>query len=470
MVKFPKAFLDSIAAILPPQLELDDFIAISQTPLRRSIRVNTLKIGVEEFVQRMEGKGWHLEPIPWCDEGFWLNWDKPGAQLGNTPEHLAGLFYIQEASSMMPPNALFALAGQPQTVLDVASAPGSKTSQMAARMNNQGVLIANEYSSSRLKSLHANLQRLGIRNVALTHFDGKVFGPTLPERFDAILLDAPCSGEGTVRKDPQAMANWSFDAIEQIAAVQKTLIESAFTALKPGGTLVYSTCTLLAEENQAVCHWLRERHPELVEFISLGALFPGAERALTEEGFLHIWPQIYDSEGFFVAAIRKRGSMQAQAKPPKLKSFPFTPAPTRTVAELRHYLETQLGLSLPDEGQVMARDQELWWFPQALNDFIGKIRMNRLGIKIAQVHKHGFKIQHEAIMALPLTPTKCVELTDEQATTYLMGRDLPMDTPAGKGEVIVRWTGQPLGLAKWVGSKLKNGLPRELVRDQIVSV
>ncbi|GAA4896262.1 16S rRNA (cytosine(1407)-C(5))-methyltransferase RsmF [Ferrimonas pelagia] len=466
MVQFPQAFLDSIEAILPAHLNLDDFVAISQQPLRRAIRVNTLKISVAEFEQGMTAQGWRLTPVPWCAQGFWLDRDNDDNQLGNTPEHLAGLYYIQEASSMMPPTALFALANAPQHVLDVASAPGSKTSQMAALMGNEGVLIANEYSSSRIKSLHANMQRLGIRNVSLTHFDGKVFGPTLPEQFDAILLDAPCSGEGTVRKDPDAMNNWSMEAIHSIADVQKSLIDSAFAALKPGGVMVYSTCTLLSEENQAICWYLKQQFPEQVEFISLAELFPGAERACTEEGFLHIWPQIYDSEGFFVAAIRKTGSIDTEHKPPHLRAFPFAHAKRKQIAELSEYFDSQLGLTLP-AGQIMERENTLWWFPEGLEQYIGKIRMNRLGIRLAEVHKHGFKTQHEAIMSLPLASNKTAQLDREQATQYLMGRDVIMNNPGAKGEVIVTFDGHPLGLAKWVKNKLKNGLPRELVRDKI---
>ncbi|GAL34405.1 ribosomal RNA small subunit methyltransferase F [Vibrio maritimus] len=126
----------------------------------------------------------------------------------------------------------------------MAAAPGSKTTQLAALMNNQGVLVANEFAASRVKVLHANIERCGVRNAALSNYDARVFGGWLPEQFDAILLDAPCSGEGTVRKDPDAMKNWSLDSTAEIAATQKDLIESAFHALKVGGTLVYSTCAL----------------------------------------------------------------------------------------------------------------------------------------------------------------------------------------------------------------------------------
>lgn len=193
-------------------------------------------------------------------------------------------------------------------------------------MGNQGGIVANEYSASRVKVLHANISRCGVKNAALTHFDGRVFGAALPESFDAILLDAPCSGEGVVRKDPDAMSNWSPQSVAEIAATQRELIDSAFHALAPGGVMVYSTCTLNAQENQQVVRWLLDTYGDAVSVEPLGALFPGADKALTAEGFLHVFPQIYDSEGFFVARLRKQRAVAPLAKPTyKVGKFPFIP-------------------------------------------------------------------------------------------------------------------------------------------------
>lgn len=219
---------------------------------------------------------------------------------------------------MLPPMAL--LEPGMERVLDMASAPGSKTTQMAAMMANGGLLIANEYSSSRVKVLHANLQRMGVSNTALTHFDARVFGQYQYESMDAVLLDAPCSGEGTVRKDPDALKHWDPQEIADIAATQRDLIDSAFLALKPGGVMVYSTCTLNSQENQAVLQYLKQKYGAAVAFESLESLFAGAEKACTAEGFLHIWPQIYDSEGFFVAKVRKLSSVARESDEPNNKS------------------------------------------------------------------------------------------------------------------------------------------------------
>lgn len=450
---------------LPSHLSLDDFIAACQRPLRRSIRVNTLKISVEDFLALVSPYRWQLTPVPWCAEGFWIERDDEDAvPLGSTAEHLSGLFYIQEASSMLPVAALFADGNSPERVMDVAAAPGSKTTQIAARMGNRGAILANEFSASRVKVLHANISRCGIHNVALTHFDGRVFGAALPEAFDAILLDAPCSGEGVVRKDPDALKNWSVESNLEIAATQRELIESAFHALRPGGTLVYSTCTLNRDENEDVCLWLKAQYPDAVEFLPLDDLFASAQEAATPEGFLHVFPQIYDCEGFFVARLRKTQAV-APLPAPKFKvgNFPFAPLKGRDAAQLVAAAE-KIGLVWDESLRLWTRDKEVWLFPAEIEPLIGKVRFSRIGIRLAEVHNKGYRWQHEAVIALA-GHENAFALTHQEAEEWYRGRDVyPDSTPSGD-EVIVTYQGYPLGLAKKVGSRLKNSYPRELVRD-----
>ncbi|WP_249430438.1 16S rRNA (cytosine(1407)-C(5))-methyltransferase RsmF [Enterobacter roggenkampii] len=450
---------------LPSHLSLDDFIAACQRPLRRSIRVNTLKISVDDFLALVSPYGWQLTPVPWCAEGFWIERDDEASlPLGSTAEHLSGLFYIQEASSMLPVAALFAEDNAPARVMDVAAAPGSKTTQIAARMGNHGAILANEFSASRVKVLHANISRCGIHNVALTHFDGRVFGAALPEAFDAILLDAPCSGEGVVRKDPDALKNWSVESNLEIAATQRELIESAFHALRPGGMLVYSTCTLNRDENEDVCLWLKANYSDAVEFLPLNDLFASAQEAVTPEGFLHVFPQIYDCEGFFVARLRKTQAV-APLPAPKFKvgNFPFAPLKGRDAAQLEAAAK-KVGLVWDESLRPWMRDKEIWLFPAEIEPLIGKVRFSRIGIRLAEVHNKGYRWQHEAVIALA-GRENTFALTHQEAEEWYRGRDVyPDSTPSGD-EVIVTYQGYPLGLAKKVGSRLKNSYPRELVRD-----
>lgn len=465
-VFFPDEFLAQMREAMPKNLSFEAFIDACQRPLRRSIRVNTLKITVDDFLALVAPYGWQLTPVPWCAEGFWIERDNEDEfPLGSTAEHLSGLFYIQEASSMLPVAALFADGDAPARVMDVAAAPGSKTTQIAARMGNRGMLLANEFSASRVKVLHANISRCGIANTALTHFDGRVFGAALPECFDAILLDAPCSGEGVVRKDPDALKNWSLASNQDIANTQRELIDSAFHALRPGGTLVYSTCTLNRDENESVVNWLLERYPEAVHVLPLGDLFPTADQALTAEGYLHVFPQIYDCEGFFVARLQKTAAIDPLPAPGyKVGKFPFVPMKTReshTVIDAAR----RVGIEWDESLVLWQRDKEVWLFPKEIEPLLGKVRFSRIGIKLAETHNKGFRWQHEAVIALANPAELGHELTSADAQEWYRGRDVYPGNAPSHDDVIVTFQGFPLGLAKRIGSRLKNSYPRELVRD-----
>ncbi|WP_199611568.1 16S rRNA (cytosine(1407)-C(5))-methyltransferase RsmF [Flocculibacter collagenilyticus] len=472
----PESFIKKVKEIIPEHLNLDDFIRSCRQPLRRSIRVNTLKISCAAFIDKVKCKGWQLSPIPWCTEGYWLERPKEEEailQLGNTEEHLAGLFYVQEASSMLPPFAMLTNGSlDAETVLDVASAPGSKTTQLAAYMNNNGFIVANELSASRVKVLYSNIERCGVKNIGLTHFDGRVFGDYMPESFDAILLDAPCSGEGTIRKDPDALKNWNQAHLDEVAVLQKELIISAFKALKPNGVLIYSTCTLNLEENQQVCQHLKTTYPELVELESLQNMFTDASKATTPEGFLHIWPQIFDSEGFFAARIRKTGSLEDnRPTKKKLGKFPFEPAKEKQTNALATYFNNQFGLNLTDElGKVMIRDNEYWLFPHAALPHIEKVKYQRVGIKLADEHKKGFRTHHQVAITFGKHFIKNIyQLNADQAVNYFKGQDVQLnDLVPDTGEVLLMLNNAPIGLGKWQKRKIKNTLPRELVKNSRV--
>lgn len=468
----PQPFIDKMQGILPEHLDLQAFMKSCHSPLRRTIRVNTLKISVSDFKLRALEHNWLLTSVPWCSEGFWIEIKEERFPLGNSFEHLSGLCYIQEASSMMPVSALFHFFQQTElsVLLDAAAAPGSKTTQMAACMKNKGLIIANEFSSSRIKILHANVQRCGIKNVALTHFDAAVFGKWLPDTFDAILLDAPCSGEGTVRKDPLAMKNWSQDSILNIAAKQKELINNAFLALKENGILIYSTCTLSHEENQDICYFLKDEFSDAVEFLDLNSLFPDANKSRTVEGFLHIWPQIYNSEGFFVAAIKKVKSTKGELADKRLGKFPFNRVDKKTTENLYFYFKSQFSITEVD-GILYQRDQEFWLFPEQILPLIKELRFSRLGIKIAEQFgkgaKIGFKITHEFVTCFGEKATKNrVELNAQQAEQFYQGRDIrEVETKVMKGEILLSYRNNVIGFGKVVNNRIKNSLPRELIRD-----
>ncbi len=293
--------------------DFEEFKKYSLMYIRKSIRVNTLKISVDEVRKRLE-KNWKLEQIPWCKEGFWIDYKGEGEEkrydIGNVLEHYLGYIYVQEAASMIPP---VVLEPQPyETVLDMCSAPGSKASQIAAYMENKGLLVASDVQAGRLKPLGINLQRMGMSNALITKVPGHKFRKT-DILFDKVLVDAPCSGTGTIRKSYKTLSMWGPNMVKKMAGQQRQLIASGFEVLRPGGTMVYSTCTLEPEENEGVVSWLLEKYPNArVEKIKLDIKRSPAIMEFGKEKYnpqvkecLRIWPQDNDTEGFFVSKIRK---------------------------------------------------------------------------------------------------------------------------------------------------------------------
>ncbi|MBS3124773.1 RsmB/NOP family class I SAM-dependent RNA methyltransferase [Candidatus Woesearchaeota archaeon] len=277
--------------------------------LRKSIRVNTLKISVKECISRLE-EDWVLTPVPWCKEGFFIEHKNGRLDVGNTIEHTLGYYYVQEAASMLPPLVLNPQAGE--LVLDVAAAPGSKTSQMAQMMENQGLIVANDVKGDRLASLGINLQRTGVSNTVITLMDGLYFAKS-GMLFDKILLDAPCSGTGTIRKSPKTIMMWNPESIKRLVRLQQKLITMAWSILKPGGTLVYSTCSTEPVEDEGVVDFLLKNAPD-AKVIDIDLPLKKGTPVMEWDGqkynsqikkVLRLWPQDNDTEGFFVAKIVK---------------------------------------------------------------------------------------------------------------------------------------------------------------------
>ena len=255
-VEFKKKFIERYSKFT----DFEKFKELSLRRPKRSIRVNTLKISVEEIKHRLKNE-WHLSPIPWCKEGFWIEHKGEGEEkrkdVGNLIEHSLGYIYIQEASSMIPPLVLDPKPGE--LVLDMCAAPGSKCSQIAMYMENKGLLVANDYKGMRIAPLGINLQKSGLTNSIITLMEGRFFKGF---EFDKILVDAPCSGTGTISKSLGTIKMWNANAIKRLAGAQKQLLETAFNNLKPGGIIVYSTCSCEPEEDEAVISFLVEKYPD----------------------------------------------------------------------------------------------------------------------------------------------------------------------------------------------------------------
>ncbi|VVB51770.1 tRNA (cytosine(49)-C(5))-methyltransferase [uncultured archaeon] len=237
----------------------------------KSIRVNTLKTTVSEINSRLS-EDWILTPVPWCPEGFWVEDKKKiRSDLGNIPEHNLGYFFVQEASSMIPALVLGPKPGE--RVLDMCASPGGKTTQIAQLMQNRGEVVAADVRDDRIAILKRNVERMGASCVKVVKKPGQQFKD---EKFDRILVDAPCSASGTMRGEPDKVAAWNLDVAKRISYEQKSLLHAAYCVLKRGGILVYSTCSMEPEENEAVIDWLLKRHKKTeVEKINL----PGLNRS-----------------------------------------------------------------------------------------------------------------------------------------------------------------------------------------------
>ena len=311
MPELPKDFLDRLASIIPQEYWLqvrNSFEKIKPV----TFRVNRLKAQPESVMNELQGQGFSLQPVAWNQEAFIL---KQGTQreLQDTPAYREGRIYLQELSSMVP---VLLLDPQPgETVLDMAAAPGSKTTQIAALMQNRGKLFANDPSRSRFFKLKANLEAQGVQNAVLSQKPGEKFSRSHPEFFDLILLDTPCSGEGRFhRAEPESFCEWKLSKIKSLVPRQKMLFYSAFQALKPGGVLVYSTCTFAPEENEGILDWALEKFGDRLSIEEIKLPFSNQMSGLAGWKKKIYPPEVRNAvrilpdemmEGFFVAKIKK---------------------------------------------------------------------------------------------------------------------------------------------------------------------
>ncbi len=305
------AFKERMQKLMPKKEDFEAFEKIVHTGPRNFIRCNTLKISPNKLIERLNKKWKVIQPYPSNPEIMLINQNLMPGELGNSIEHLLGYYYVQEISSML---SVLALNPQPgEFILDLMASPGSKTSQIAARMENKGTLIANDLKLDRVKILSATLERNGVSNTIITQKDAVAFCSNIAKsqfRFDKILLDATCSGEGTLRSSPKTFLMWNEKIIKKLSRMQKKFIAFALKCLKAGGTIVYSTCTHAPEENEEIIDFALKNFPVKVEQISLPlkcrqGITEWDNKSYSQEvrKACRIYPQDNDSEGFFVCKM-----------------------------------------------------------------------------------------------------------------------------------------------------------------------
>lgn len=324
-IKSPQTLRDMVKPVFEERFremlgeDYEKFIESIVLPQRKSFRINTHKVeDPNTTISKLKEKGLEIIPVPWSDFAFFVEFDKEKrSDLGNLFEHFLGEIYVQEATSMTPPEVLEI----PETkdinsnfrVLDMCAAPGSKTTQLATKMGGKGVLVANELDYKRLGPLKINLERSGFSNIIISHKDGnKLEGE---EIYDRILLDAPCSGSGVIRKSPGTLRAYNPKKLKAITTLQLQLLKRAFSLLKKGGIMTYSTCSLDPEENEFVIEkFLEEENEcELMQANLKGiitskplASFQGRDISKEiQEKTIRIWPQDNDTNGFYLAKLKK---------------------------------------------------------------------------------------------------------------------------------------------------------------------
>ena len=291
--RYPAAFLDECREILKD--EFPAFLRALALPPRRALRLNPQRNGAEQAAAPFLPDG--APRVPWEPLGRYLAADaKPGAGIA----HAAGAFYLQDASAMAPVAALDPRPGE--RVLDLCAAPGGKSGQIAARLNGRGFLLSNEIEFSRARILLGNLERLGVTNAFVTSAPAEALARALPAFFDRVLVDAPCSGEGMFRRDPEAASQWNPDAPAGCAARQTAILNDAARMVRPGGKLVYSTCTFNRLENEGTVREFLRAHPD---FEPDAFDLPGV--GASQDGCLRLWPHRIEGEGHFLARFTRKG-------------------------------------------------------------------------------------------------------------------------------------------------------------------
>ena len=431
-MRFPTGFEEKYQRLLGKEAA-SFFSTFDQEPIS-AFRTNPLKEGQLTF----------SNPISET------NWGYYGKVSGKSPEHVTGLVYSQEPAAQMV--AQIAHPREGMKVLDLAAAPGGKSTHLLSYLNNTGLLVSNEINNKRSKILVENIERFGARNVLVTNESAERLAKVFSSFFDLIVLDAPCSGEGMFRKQPDAMDYWSLDYPAQCAALQREILEDAVKMLANGGELVYSTCTWAPEENEEIVAWILNEFPlELVDLPKINGMTPGIDYPETAR----MYPHRFKGEGQFVAKFRFVG----EHKLPKLKS-----ARSNLTADQRSLWQTFQNehLKVEIKGDLQTFGDQLYLLPLGLPD-LSKIKIARNGLHLGTFKKKRFEPSFALGLALQPSEVKNkLELSQQDFEVYVGGETLQIkeSLPNGWYQLIIHGNG--LGFAKLANQTLKNYFPKGL--------
>lgn len=427
----PEAFLQRMEAQLGS--EYPAFLESLERPRAVALRFNPMK-GERPMLPFVGA------PVPWEPEGFYYD---PETRPGLHVYHEAGVYYLQEASAMAPVALLDPKPGE--RVCDLCAAPGGKTTQIAGRMLGQGFLVCNEINPKRAKILSRNIERMGVANALVTNEHPETLASRFPGFFDRVLVDAPCSGEGMFRKEEAAVTDWSQETVQMCARRQREILDSAARLVRPGGRLVYSTCTFAPEEDEETVAAFLEAHPEFTpEPVEAPWFVPG------ENASYRMWPHKLLGEGHFAAVLRK-----TQGESGEVPACPGEKCPKAWESFAK-----ELDITLP-EGKAVSFGQSLYWAPMELPE-LNRLKVLRPGLELGTERKGRFEPAHALALWLKTCAiTESFPPESPEMKAYLHGDVVPSGK---KGWCLVQAGGYAIGWGKGDGSVLKNHYPKGLRR------
>lgn len=452
MINLPEKFETKMKSLL--QEEYDAYLQCYEEPRHYGLRVNTNKISVEEFLKIAP---WPLTPVPWISNGFYYDGDS--VSPSKHPYYFAGLYYLQEPSAMTPADRIPVNPGE--RVLDVCAAPGGKATELGAKLGGKGVLIANDISNSRARGLLKNLELFGIGNMMVISEEPGKLTEYFPEYFDKILIDAPCSGEGMFRKDKKMVRAWEEHGPEFFSRLQRSIITQAAEMLKPGGMILYSTCTFDPLENEQTVEYLLESCPEfeicpMKGYEGFCEGMPEYTKTKSEEykKTVRIFPHRMQGEGHYLALLKKGGTTEQVPEGKAVKS-----RQKKLPEELEVFLKDLAWET--DKTRLDIREERVYYMPEGLPDLRG-VRFLRSGLLLGEVKKNRFEPSQALAMCLKKEEYPRIldfSVADERVIKYLKGETLDVEDRTDrreKGWYLVCVDGYPLGFGKLANQTLKN--------------
>ncbi|WP_438832704.1 RsmF rRNA methyltransferase first C-terminal domain-containing protein [Streptococcus pluranimalium] len=389
-------------------------------------------------------------PIPKTEWGYY------GKISGKSVEHVTGLVYSQEPAAQMVGQVAKPKPGM--KVLDLAAAPGGKTTHLLSYLNNTGLLISNEINTKRSKILVENVERFGARNVLVTNESAERLAKIFPSYFDLIVFDGPCSGEGMFRKDPEAVKYWHKDYPKELSNLQKSILSDALAMLAPGGELVYSTCTWSPEENEEVVEWLLEEFSQL-ELIPIRAINGMSDSDLIP-GTVRMYPRSFKGEGQFIAKFKDVRPREEETKHKQKRKARQVSLTKEQMNLWESFSQEHLKITL--EGQYQVFGEQLYIIPAHLPD-LSQLKIARNGLHLGTFKKKRFEPSFALGIALkPSEVVQKIEIDIEQFKEYVAGSQVNLHETYSNGWYQVVINGNGLGFAKIVGNQLKNFYPKGL--------